>query len=257
MEGNPEQFTSSISNMVYAYYHLGKTALRVDMEQEAWKAVEKIRNLNAKGDISIYDKDNFSLSLEIDIYLHRRNFKDAFEQIHRADRLYKETGYSNAMVKDEHQKFYCYQFALAEFWLGEYSKAKQLLEHITANPAQAKIFKDLLANAYRLELLILAAQGNWSELELKCDIATDFWKSAQLFNQLEASFVQTLRRLIKNQGQTIAMDLSRWRNELEMILSDPMESKSLDNFDLIGWLEHYLPSLSERDTEERDRSQTA
>jgi hypothetical protein len=212
MEGHPKQFGSSISNMVYAYYHLGKTALMNNMEEEALRTVEKIRSLEGSGDIAIYDRDNFSLSLEIDINLYNRDFKKVLSYEGQAEQLFSHTSYSNEMVKEEHRKFYDYQFALAEFWEENYSAALKHLKQITAHPERARMFKDLLASAYRLELLILGVTSRWQDLEQLIDKATRFLEQAQLFNQLEASQVQTLRRISKTQGQQMGLDLSRWRN---------------------------------------------
>lgn len=256
MEDHPGQFGSSVSNRVYAYYHLGKTALKIGLDSEAKNAVNRIRALKATGEIANYDRENFALSLEIDISLAKRDFKTALAFLPEAEKLFLNTAYSNEMVKEEHRKFYCYQFALAEFWLGNYPKAMKIVSQITSKPESARMFKDLLANAYRLELLALMAQSKWDELERLCGIATEFWKSEQLFNQLEASFSQIMRRLIKTQGQNLTLDLSKWLNELVLILNDPMEKRSLDNFDLVGWLQAFLSSyeFQQKDVVMRSKS---
>lgn len=243
MENNPLQFAGSSSNLIYAYYDCGKTALMLDMIPQTQDAISKIRALEVKSEIGCYDRMNFSLSLEIESLLHQKKFDTVVSMEPQINELFEETAYSNMHVKGEHRKFYDYHLGVACLWRRNNAKSLLHIQNITGSGDGSNMFKDLYSAALKVELFNLLMQGNWAVLEERIKFSTDFWQASQQFNQLEASMTQMLRRICKTQGNSIELDLKKWLGEISPILQDPLEKNSLQNFDLEQWLKSILNDM--------------
>lgn len=257
MEKHPEQFGASSSSKIYTIYHLGNSALKLGKIDQTRSAIQKIRRLDPKEDMGVYDRDNFSLSLEIDLLLKQRLFEEVIAKRQEAIDLFAQTPFSNEMIKEEHKKFYCLQFGIAYLHSGDYVNAIKVLNTITEEPEKAKMFKDLCGNAFRINCLALLASKQWEEAEKCLSNGVKYWKDTQQFNQLEASLSQLVRRCNKTQGQHFNLEMSKWREDVERTLSDPLEKSSLQNFDLLTWLDNYLKQLGSKNNGESGRTRSA
>lgn len=233
IEANTQVIETNVNFPTHFLYRHSIQCYNMGKYHEALEYISKMEILKVKSDVQKMNNLLKAYNTKLNVYLKMGNMKKCLQLIPEievlldrnrdADKLLKEIIYwqvtSILMIAE--------QYKLALKWL------------VKANIAENfNIRQDLECIGRIMEIVLHYELGKFDVVEYRIKSTYRFLASKQKMYQLERIILTSIRKLINvNSKEESIQFFKQLKASLEPIVKDPLESKFLEYFDIMSWLE--------------------
>jgi len=240
LNNSPGQYINSLTNLVSLEISLKKFDL-------AEKNIEKLKKLpvrltdeklSVQNEVSIFHYTYFLLFV---LCIETVQLERGLGLISEVESMLKQ--YKGHILKFRIMQFYFF-FANLFFLKGDYNDALKWLNRIL-NDNPDEVSPDLLSYSRILRLIIHYEKKDYELIEHLIKSTKRFLSKTHRTFKFEKSVLEFLSKAMNlYQEKEIEALLYSFKKNLQQLLSDPYESKAIENLDLISWAESKLSNRS-------------
>ena len=228
------EYIESLRNFIPAFTFFGKSEWREFVYKEAKR-------------LDVPDIYKASIIINIlDAYIQSGEY---YENEKKLTDIQRQIGYYKEYLSPYNRPILYFNLALLNFGIQKFSKALSWLNEIINNPDSDSINKTLSAMTRILRLIVFYELGHM-------DLLDNNLRSTQRHIAKQGSFYQIDRLLLKfirkianvNRQEERMLLLKQTRTALMKLLRDKTESRTLDFFDFVSWIDCKIEQRSFAET---------
>jgi hypothetical protein len=228
------QYLFKEDNYVSALYNLLLVEIELRRFNEALKTIGKLRDI--KSDSVTMQARIFvtSYDTELNLYLRTGEFEKGLQMVESIEeglKLFKDK------INKESEVLFDYNIAYMYFGKGELDIALKWVNRIINNK-ELTIREDIQCFARILNIIIHFELSNYDLIEYIIKSTRRYLSNKNTLNRFELAVLSHIKKLINTKNDKEKSNIyDEWKHELESMSADFLETKALEYFDLISWIE--------------------
>ncbi len=226
LEERLQEYVAALDNVIICQYSLNKY-------KEMLLTIKKLKEINTKSRTIKNHIFFIANNMELHTYIKRGAFAQGIKLITSIEGDLNKIGLSKS-TKVNLQYIIAYMY----FGIGNYREARNYLNEII-NDTTVDLRTDIYCMTRVMAILVHYELGHDELLEYMEKSAHRYLEKKMRLYKVETSILDFMRKKIPkiSNGKDLTAAFKELRKELEEIMKDPFETKVLDYFDFISWLE--------------------